>query len=52
MRKALGFVIVLIAIAHIMAEPFNAFKRAATETFDTVSIAAALSQDQLIDLSR
>lgn len=47
MIRAIGFVIVLLAIAHIMAEPFDAFQRAVTQTFNVVSLAAVVSQDRL-----
>jgi len=50
MRKAIGFVIILIAIAHFMSEPFSSFKRATSETFNVVTAAAELSQMQLHEL--
>lgn len=52
MLRAIGFVIVLYAIAHMMAEPFRAFEDAATATFQTVEVAARVSQEQIIDLRR
>jgi hypothetical protein len=52
MRKAIGFVIVLLSIAHILSQPFNAFQTAATETFNTVSLAALITQQTLIESQR
>lgn len=50
MFKALGFVIILIALSHITHEAFSAFEDALTETFHTVELAATLSQHRIADL--
>lgn len=48
MFKAIGFVIGLLAISHIMTEPFEAFMNAASATFHTIEVAAQISEQQLV----
>lgn len=51
MMRALGFIIVLYAISNMMSEPFQAFEDALAATFQTVEVAAVVSQEQMVDVS-
>ena len=47
MRKAIGILIVLWGLSHFFSTAFSAFEDAAIESFQTVSVAAALAQYKL-----
>ena len=51
MRKAIGFVIVLYAISNMMEQAFNSFQEAIVATFDTVTVAAEVSEKQIYSLT-
>jgi len=47
MFKAIGTVIVLIALSNFFSSSFSALDGAATQVFNTLETAAAVSQSQL-----
>lgn len=47
MFKAIGTILLLYAISHILSEPFHAFEAAATATFKTLETAAQISETEL-----
>jgi hypothetical protein len=49
MMRAIGFVIVLYAVAHLLSDAFTAFENAAVATFETVQIAAVISKHHLLE---
>jgi hypothetical protein len=49
MRNAIGLVILLFALSHFFTASFEAFDRAATESFRTLEAAAVTTQLQLIE---
>jgi hypothetical protein len=51
MMKAIGFVIVLYAITQLVDDGFRSFEQALSATFETVEVAATISQQQLHDMS-
>lgn len=49
MMRAIGFVIVLYALSHMMSESFHSFENAVTATFETVQVAATISKYHMLD---
>lgn len=50
MFKAIGFLIVLWSLSLYFGSTIRAFDRAATATFNTVEMAALVSQSQMVAL--
>lgn len=47
MRKSIGFVIILWALSQFFTSAFTALDGAARESFNTIQVAAVVSQQQL-----
>ncbi len=52
MMRAIGFVIVLYAVSHLLSDAFMAFEDAAVATFETVHVAADISKHHLLEEAR
>ncbi len=50
MFRALGIVIVLYAVTQLMSSTFQAFEEAAVATLETIEVAAAVTQERMIEL--
>lgn len=51
MRRAIGFIIILWGLSHFFYQAFTALERAATASFNTVEVAATVTQQKLTKLS-
>lgn len=47
MRRAIGFIIVLWGLSHFFGQAFQALEKAATASFQTVEVAATVTQEKL-----
>lgn len=47
MFRAIGTVIILVAISHLLNDAFNSFESATVALFETVETAATVSTEQL-----
>lgn len=47
MFRAIGYVIIIYALATMLSDAFGAFERAIVATFETIEIAALVSQSQI-----
>lgn len=51
MRRAIGFIIVLWGLSHFFGQAFQALEMAATASFQTVEVAATVTQEKLTKMS-
>lgn len=51
MFRAIGTVIVLYSISHMLSGAFHSFETATIAVFETVETAAQISEQQLIELA-
>jgi BMFP domain-containing protein YqiC len=50
MRKSIGFLVVLYTLSQVFSSAFNALDSAARESFETIEMAAMVTQSQLKEI--
>lgn len=50
MFRSIGFILVLLVLSKLLSGAFEAFENATVAVFETVEVAATVSQSQMKDL--